>query len=302
MRWRKLGRVFACDGTRAWSRSHTAVPTVGRVDGRVVRVYYTTRDDQKRSHGAWFDLDLDRPDRIPAAAEHPLIGPGPIGRFDDAGAMFTYALTRGEDTWLYYIGWNRGVSVPFRNAVGLAVLGPDGTLHRYAAGPIIDRSPVDPCFVGSVCVRPEGDLWRNWYMSCVAWEERADGLRHRYHLKYATSRDGINWERDGTVCIDFRDDTEVAICQASVHRDGPLYRMWYCYRGDQYRIGYAESADGRRWDRQDHRAGIDVTPGDWDGQMVCYPSVFDAGGSRYMIYNGDGYGATGIGLAVLEQD
>ena len=78
--------------------------------------------------------------------------------------------------------------------------------------------------------------------------------------------------------------------------------MWYSCRGDRYRIGYAESADGRRWERQDHRAGIDVTPGDWDGEMVCYPCVFDAPDGRYMLYNGNGYGATGIGLAVLEQD
>jgi hypothetical protein len=36
--------------------------------------------------------------------------------------------------------------------------------------------------------------------------------------------------------------------------------------------------------------------------MVCYPCVFDAAGGRYMLYNGDGHGRTGFGLAVLEQD
>ena len=84
--------------------------------------------------------------------------------------------------------------------------------------------------------------------------------------------------------------------------DGPVHRMWYAHRGDRYRIGYAESADGRTWVRQDHRVGIDVTPGDWDGEMVCYPCVFDHGGARYMLYNGNRYGAAGFGLAVLEQD
>jgi hypothetical protein len=33
--------------------------------------------------------------------------------------------------------------------------------------------------------------------------------------------------------------------------------------------------------------------------MQAYPFVFDEGGRRYMLYNGDGYGRTGIGLAVL---
>jgi hypothetical protein len=32
--------------------------------------------------------------------------------------------------------------------------------------------------------------------------------------------------------------------------------------------------------------------------MVAYPCVFDAVGRRYLLYNGNGYGRTGIGLAV----
>jgi hypothetical protein len=35
----------------------------------------------------------------------------------------------------------------------------------------------------------------------------------------------------------------------------------------------------------------------WDAAMVCYPHVFEQGGNRYMLYNGDGFGRTGFGLA-----
>jgi hypothetical protein len=34
--------------------------------------------------------------------------------------------------------------------------------------------------------------------------------------------------------------------------------------------------------------------------MVCYPFVFDHGGRRYMFYNGNGYGKSGFGVAVLQ--
>ncbi len=34
--------------------------------------------------------------------------------------------------------------------------------------------------------------------------------------------------------------------------------------------------------------------------MIEYPFVFDHAGERYMLYNGNGYGASGIGLAVWE--
>ena len=44
-------------------------------------------------------------------------------------------------------------------------------------------------------------------------------------------------------------------------------------------------------------AGIDASDSGWDSEMIEYPCVFDAAGTRYMLYNGNGFGKTGIGLA-----
>jgi hypothetical protein len=78
------------------------------------------------------------------------------------------------------------------------------------------------------------------------------------------------------------------------------YRMWFAARGERYRIGYAESGDGIEWSRDDSRAGIDPGPDDWDSEMACYPYVLRHREHEYMLYNGNGYGATGIGYAVRE--
>ncbi len=41
-----------------------------------------------------------------------------------------------------------------------------------------------------------------WYGSCFKWEEAEDrALGSYYDIKYASSEDGIRWERDGNVCI-----------------------------------------------------------------------------------------------------
>ena len=76
--------------------------------------------------------------------------------------------------------------------------------------------------------------------------------------------------------------------------------MWYSVRGSRYVIGYAESADGLRWTRRDDAHGLLPSPDGWDSEMVEYPYVFDHAGTRYMLYNGNGYGRTGVGLAVWE--
>ena len=73
--------------------------------------------------------------------------------------------------------------------------------------------------------------------------------------------------------------------------------MWYCSRGAAYRIGYAESADGVKWERLDAQAGITVSESGWDSEMTAYPWVFSHKSTNYMLYNGNGYGRTGIGLA-----
>ena len=80
--------------------------------------------------------------------------------------------------------------------------------------------------------------------------------------------------------------------------------MWFSSRAlngiETYRIRYAESRDGLNWERMDHLVGLDVSAEGWDSEMIEYPYVFDYEGKRYMLYNGNHYGATGIGMAVLE--
>jgi hypothetical protein len=126
-------------------------------------------------------------------------------------------------------------------------------------------------------------------------------LDYQFALKYAESADGLHWQRHGEVALPCRIPGEDAVARPHVIREGGGYRMWYSRKkGPNYRLGYAESDDGRAWRRLDDQAGLQVTPGGWDSDMVAYAFVFDHDGQRYMLYNGNGYGRTGFGLAVAE--
>jgi hypothetical protein len=145
----------------------------------------------------------------------------------------------------------------------------------------------------------EDGWWRMWYVSGQRWEMHDGQPKHYYHIKYAESTDGLKWDRRGVVCIDFKSEDEYAIGRPCVLKNNGFYSLWYSYRGRSYRIGYAESTDGIHWERKDEQVGIDVSPSGWDSEMIEYAHVFDHKGERYMLYNGNGYGKTGIGLAVL---
>jgi hypothetical protein len=140
-----------------------------------------------------------------------------------------------------------------------------------------------------------------WYDSADAWLAQNDS---RYNIKYAESKDGIHWERNGVVCIaaDF-DKGETCMSRACVLKENGIYKMWYCIAtvaGGYKGIGYAESKDGVKWERMDEKAGISLSASGWDSEMVCYPHVFNHKGTKYMLYNGNGYGRTGFGYAVWE--
>ena len=81
-----------------------------------------------------------------------------------------------------------------------------------------------------------------WYVSCEGWRH-AD--LPTYNIKIATSIDGIVWNQDGHVCLDFQKN-EVALARPCVLFEDNIFKMWISYKTiDQtYRIGYAESIDG----------------------------------------------------------
>lgn len=137
-------------------------------------------------------------------------------------------------------------------------------------------------------------------------EKNENELKHYYHIKYAESLNGINWQKNGTICIDFKNDLEYALARPCVLKHKGIYKMWYSYRAGEknttYRIGYAESLDGISWKRMDEKMSLSVSENGWDSEMICYGFVFEYKDRLYMLYNGNGYGKTGIGLAVLEEE
>lgn len=281
-------------------RTHAASPIPLPLEGDRIRVFVSGRDDESRARIGSIEFHLARPHDVAVSAE-PLAELGEPGTFDENGMVGGCALVVGAKVYIYYSGFQRGQTVPFWFFGGLLVSDDGGqTARRASRAPILDRTDAEPIIVGAPWILRERGVWRMWYTSGVRWARERDEMRHYYHVKYAESDDGVFWRREGRIAIDFGPD-EYAIGRPCVVRDPDRYRMWYSRRGASYRIGYAESDDGLTWNRRDDRVGIDVSPDGWDADMIEYAAVFDHAGKRWMLYNGNGYGRSGLGLAVLEE-
>lgn len=279
------------------------VPFLGPARDQGLRMFFSRRDEQGRSVTGASSLVVDERGVRVRVESAPVLGPGPLGGFDDSGAMGACLVEHGGRQFLYYIGWSLGVTVPFATYIGLAISEDGGrTFTRPFSGPVIGRSASDPFLATSPWVRIENGRFRMWYASGDRWEPRPEGPRHYYRIMYAESADGLEWMPTGHVCIDFSGPDEYAIARPCVVRDRTGYHMWFSCRGSVYRIGYARSDDGLAWDRDDAGGGLEPAPGDhWDSESVEYGCVFNHRAARWMLFNGNDYGRTGIGLARWEE-
>jgi hypothetical protein len=294
MKWTKLGLLFCPDNNFPWMRTHAA--------GHFAeRIYFGCRDANQRTHIGTVEIDLNRPQDVLELSKEPVVAPGDPGLFDDSGTSMGCLVREGDTRYLYYLGWNLGVTVPWRNTIGVAVAR-DGepAFRKMSRAPLLDRSDVDPFSISYPWVMKDEARWRMWYGSNLAWGAKPETMAHV--IKEARGKDPLRWTRQGDISIASASAAEYAISKPCVLKENGLYRMWYSHRGDAYRIGYAESRDGSRWTRRDDAVGIGVSPSGWDSESVQYAHVFRHRGRLYMLYNGNGYGRTGFGLAVCEQE
>ncbi len=304
MKWQKMGLILRPKPKLDWMVSHAMLPFAERIGEDLYRIYFSGRNSQNMSQIGYMEIDINEPQEILYITEKPVLELGPLGSFDDSGVFPSWMINHKGKKYFYYIGWMQGKRTTFYSCIGLAISLDGGkTFKRFSKAPLLERNDVDPYMTTSACVKIENEIWRMWYTSGVGWEKENNETYPRYHIKYAQSNDGINWERRGIVCIDFKSKDEDGIARPCVIKEDDVYKMWYSYGeygGKSYRIGYAESKDGIRWERRDDEVGIDVSESGWDSEMIEYAFVFEHKGIKYMLYNGNSFGKTGLGYAIME--
>jgi hypothetical protein len=287
-KWEKRGLIFTADGRYPWMISHAQVPLVDEVSSDILRIYFGTRDGLNRTVTSYVEVAAADPSKLSYMHDKPILELGKLGCFDDSGVMPSWIVNHQGVKYLYYIGWNVGTTVPYRNSIGLAISTDGGkTFRRMFTGPVLDRTRDEPHFCATPCVLVEEGLWRMWYLSCVRWEWYDGKAEPYYHIKYAESQDGITWGKRGIVAVDFKTTEEGGLVRPCVIRGKDGYRMWYSYR------------DGKDFRIKDNAVGIDVSDSGWDSEMTAYPYVhMGSNGKTYLFYNGNGFGRSGLGYAV----
>jgi hypothetical protein len=272
--------------------------------GNVVRVFFASRPQPDLSLPTFVDLNPDDLSDVVYVHDKPILELGGLGTFDEHGIIPKLVTRIDGRIVLYYIGWQRRVGVPYSLAIGMAE-STDGTNFRRAAlGPVLASQGGDHLTTTAPGIVHDDGVYHMFYTAGLDWIEIGGRLEHTYTIRRACSEDGVNWSRDYKNAIEPSDSLE-CVSNPTVLAFGGRYHMWFCYKGsadfrggsDSYRIGYASSSDLSTWVREDSKAGIDVSSAGWDSEMIEYPNAIHLGARAVLLYNGNGFGATGFGYA-----
>ena len=302
--WIKKGLVFK---PNIKGFSHASHPCIIQINKDEYLLAFTCRDKNQRSHIFLTKaIFVDSQIKFLTAPKLSL-SPGPIGHFDCDGTISVCFIQHKGHLYLYYVGWQNLPDKMWQCDTGRLRVDPlKLKLEREFTGPVLGRDKNNPLFAAGTAFLIINDLWHVWYNSGIKWEQTPMGLKHYYGIHHATSRDGINWDCEKEICIPFQNKYEYAFGRPHVIFYNHVYYMFFAHRATKnianYRMGFAYSTNGKTWRRNDALAGIDVSDKGWDSQMICYPYLFEHRGRLFMLYNGNGYGKTGFGLAVLEKD
>lgn len=302
--WKKVGLVYEPNMPGFTHGSH---PCAIHYKDDIFVVAFTCRDAERKSHVFLSYATISDGQVSLTGSPKIALFSGEAGTFDCDGVISVCLIEHNDQHYLYYVGWQNLPEGLWICDTGRAKLDAVNlTLTKEFLGPVLGRDKSNPLFAAGTAFHITNGVWHTWYNSGIKWEKTDQGWHHHYGIHHAQSTNGIDWVCDPGLCLPFADEYEYAFGRPSVYYCDGIYFMWFAHRATKdiatYRIGFASSRDGLKWDRNDALAGIDVSAEGWDSEMICYPYIFEHCGRMYMLYNGNGYGRTGFGLAVLEEE
>ncbi|MGQ4876436.1 MAG: hypothetical protein ACP6IY_20420 [Promethearchaeia archaeon] len=305
MKWIKKGLIFCPKGDLWWAKTHAMLPTPEIINNSIIRIYVSFCDENLIGRIGYVDVDANNPLKVINYSKEPLLDIGKPGTFDDNGVHPTSIVNlKNNIKYIYYFGFQLGIRVRYFLFSGLAISINGGkSFQRYSYVPILDRSDAGLYVRSAPFVILEKNKWKMWYVEGNEWITVKNKKKPLYRIKYNESYNGINWNREGKLCIDFKNEDEFGFGRPFIIKEDGLYKMFYSIRGKtfNYKLGYAESVDGIKWTRRDDEIGIECSKDGWDSEMICYSSLIKYKNKTYMFYNGNDFGRTGFGYAILRE-
>lgn len=298
----KKGCIYCPKGEHDWEINTFMTPHAMIISPGVIRIWGGVRDVAGISRIKYIDVEESNPSKILDVSQSPSLDVGANGCFDDNGVILGDILPVDDKLYLYYVGFQHVQKAKFYAFSGLAISSDIGkTFERYSEVPILDRTSKGRFGRCIHTVLHEEGKFKCYYAIINDWKVIHNIPYPIYNIWYTESDNGIDFPyQDNCLSVDTLDN-EYRIGRPKVYKTNDGYEMYYTRDlvSKEYIAGYAKSKDGIVWTRQDEMFPFIKSDNGWDSQMACYPVKLSSGDKKYLFYNGNGMGKTGVGYAEL---
>jgi len=256
----------------------------------------------------WFEAgaQIDRPYKIGFAYSNngiswtihpePVLNPGSAGEWDSYSLEGPFVI---RENGQYKMWYGACATFPWFK-IGYATSS-DGINWTKHSTPILEPG-VQTWESGMVlycCVMPYENGYKMWYSGAST-----AGVSSQECIGYATSPDGINWERYANNPVLLPgvngqwDDTWIFLSKVLYIDD--IYYMWYGATDNlwaTYRVGLATSSNGLDWIKHPSNPVLQPTAGQWDAVGTVLGGVLLDSDTLRMYYGGTNGSTFRIGFA-----
>ena len=309
MQWKKYGKIFDHNTFQLdWFKRNAMMALPYILNDKVMRLFVTLCDDENIGRIGYVDLDINNPSIILGISERPIIDIGEPGTYDDNGVVTGSLFEQDRNLYLFYSGYQLGKKIPYMIFSGVAVSTDKGESFKKLTkeAPLLDRLPTEKNFRCVPNIIQQGAKYKMWYLADSnkhsPWLRNDIGkMQPIYSERYLESENLLEWKGIGEPIFDFDSVDEHGLSIGSIWIDEGLYKCIYSIRtlSKGYRLGYAESMDGKQFIRKDRELNLDVSKCDFDSEMMCYAKIINISDKTYLFYSGNHYGMEGIGYAEL---
>jgi len=299
MKWHKLGRIFDIEeiSRSAEMLSHASTPSPLVIGDNQVRIFYSSRDIRNRSSISYFDLDLSTL-KIIYAHDKPLFKFGEDHTFFSEGISLGNVFKWKGAVYMAFMGWKIPEGEHWFGQIGLLGINSENNIHLLQDFPVLPINSIDPISLSYPWVSATENMEITyWYGSTLTWDGPNCDMIHV--LKEGRTINLSRWE-SGTRTLAFDQSEFQAFSSPTILEISDKRVLFFSYRGEgmSYKIGSAELTNEYPVATKDD-FGISENLEQWESEMQCYPRIFQLSGKHYMLYNGNQYGKSGIGLALL---
>ena len=305
--WKKEGFIVKPENITNWWKTHSMAPTPLLLNDNTIRVFVGGLDKNNISRIGYIDVNSDNPKEVKGFSIKPIIDIGRDGCFDDNGVFpgHVYKLSENK-VFLYYTGFQLLDKIPFSNFSGLGISNDGGnTFKKYSETPVLDRADEGLYTRAGLSTVFHRGKFKCCYSTGSSWHMVANKNRPVYEVSYIESRDGINFKKYGEVIIPVNLKNEHGLGRPQITELLNELFVFYTVRtlNFKYFIGCAiHDKDNNKWVRIDNwLSSINHgKEGEFDSNMVYFPSIIDTGKKVFMFYSGNDFGRGGLGFAQLE--